>query len=413
MSASNFKANHIVLLYGGLIRVGGAERLMFEEEKYLRENGFKTTILTFDFEKEVLFGQTYKPNIYVFNMKYNSKNLLIRTAYRILALRRKLREIRPDIIISANAWDCTHLYFATLFTPFPYVTHIHGTIFWFHDDLLKYALIHRKVFNEIRESVIGHKEFISPTSPRTGLAKGILKEFAAIAMYKAVRKAKKIFVITNQMRWEVSKLYSKDAVALKGAFPTEILDYKPKQNIKKKLGLEDKRMILNVNRLDPRKRVDLLIKAFGKICPHFSDIVLVIGGVGKEEGRLKDLTNQLNLTDKIKFVGQIREQELWDYFACCDIFVHPFWREFGIAAYEALALNRKVVWSTEMEIDEILKGNRHIFAANPTVDDFAQAMEKALITEVTEKNDLSHYTWDKYCEGIMKELGLPPLSPHL
>ena len=75
-----------------------------------------------------------------------------------------------------------------------------------------------------------------------------------------------------------------------------------------------------------------------------------------------------------------------------------------MVAYEALAMNKKVVWSSEVEIDEHLAGNKHVFAANPTADDFAKVMEKALATEVTEVNDLSVYSFDNYCERIVKEL---------
>ena len=399
------KTNHIVLLNGDLTEAGGAERLTFEEARYLEKKGFNTTILTFDFRKEVLFNQAYKLNIHVFDMKYNGMNFVVQSIYRIMALRKQIWDIKPDLIIASNSWDCTYLYFATLFTPFQYATHIHGSIFWFIDDPLKYALIHRKVFHEIRESVAGHQEFI-PLRLRINFTRRVIAEFAAIAMYKAVRKAEKVFVLSNQMRWEISRLYDKDAVVLKGGFSLDVLNYRPKQDIKRKLGIENKKMILNVNRLDPRKRVDLLIKAFGKVSDSYDDVVLVIGGTGKDEKKLKVLSAELNLTNKIRFVGHIKEQELWDYYSSCDVMVHPNWAEFAIAPLEALALNKKVVWTTEMEIDETLKGNKYIFPADPTVDDFAIAIEKALNTEIKAKYYLDVYTWDRYCEGIMKELDL-------
>jgi glycosyltransferase involved in cell wall biosynthesis len=408
VDSGNQKNKKVILFCGGLVGVGGAERLMFEEAKYLEKQGFETHILTFNFKEEVLFNGTYKPNIEQIGYRTRSNNLLLRgicLIRNIPALRRKLRQIKPNIILLTSAWGSISFYFATLFTRYSYSTHIHSTIFWAEDDLLtKYAFIHRKVFNEIRESVIGHKEFISVKPPKSGLVRRILNEFIAIAMYKGVRKAKKIFVLSNQMKWEVSKLYGKDAIVLKGAFPKEILYYKPKQDVKAKLGLRDKRMILNVNRLERRKRVDLLIKAFKQVSERFSDVFMVVGGVGPEEETLKDLAKQLNLADKINFAGYIREEELWDYLAACDVFVHPNWADFAIAAYEPLALQKKVVFSTEMEIDEHLANNKHIFAAKPTVDDFAAAIEKALNTKIIEKNDLSFYTWDKYCGKMVKEL---------
>ena len=406
--SDNPKIKKVILFCGRLVGIGGEERLMFEEANHLEKNGIETRILTFNFREKVLFNGVYDVNIEQVGHKAGSKNLLLKIIQKIKnirALRQKIKGIKPDAIISTSAWGCTNLYFSTLFTPFSYVTHIHGTIFWFHGDLTKYAFIHKKVFNEIRESVVGHKEFIPAKQPKSSLRKKILKEVSATAMYLGVRKAKKIFVLSNQMRWEVNKLYGKDAIVLKGAFPSEILNYKTKLNIKEILGLTDKRMVLNVNRLDLRKRVDLLIQAFKQICDDkFDDVMLVIGGVGPEEVNLKALVKELNIQDRVKFIGYIKEEELWDYLASCDLFVHPNWADFAIAAYEPLALQKKVVWSTEMEIDEHLSTNRHIFPANPTVDDFTQAIKKALNTDVRKKDDLSMYTWDTYCGRILREL---------
>ena len=193
-------------------------------------------------------------------------------------------------------------------------------------------------------------------------------------------------------------------MVVKGAFPSEILGYGPKQDIKLRLGLNGQRMILNVNRLEVRKRVDMLIRAYRKLADRVDKTVLVIGGVGEDEDELKELAGQLGDKGDIRFIVYIWEEELWDYIAACDLFVHPNWADFAIAAYEPLALQKKVVWSNEMEIDEHLAGNKHIFIAQPTVDDFARTMEKALATEVNEKNDLSAYTWDNYCQKIVKEI---------
>ena len=406
MDGDDPRIKRVILFSGGLVGVGGAERLLFEEAKYFEKKGIETHILTFDFREEVLFNRAYNMNIEQIGHRTESKNLLlkiIREIKNIYALRRKIKEIKPDVIISTCAGNCVSLYLATLFTPFFYVTHIHETMFWCEgsDDLTKYAFIHRKVFNEIRESVVGHKEFISIRPPKSSLVKRIFKEAYAVATYMGVRKAKKIFVLSNQMRWEVNKLYGKDAIVLKGAFPPEIFTYKPKENIKEKLNLENKRMILNVNRLVRRKRVDLLIKAFKQVSDRFEDIVLVIGGVGPEEERLTSLAKELNIQHMVKFVGYIKEEELWDYFASCDVFAHPDHADFDISAYQPLAMQRKVVWSSEMEINEYLSKNKHIFSGNPTVNDFAEAIEKALTTEVIEKDDLSNYTWDMYCENIL------------
>ena len=404
---SPVQKKRVVLFSGMLLGVGGAERLLLEEADYFRGIGIETRVLTFDFREQVLFNRSYRVSIEQVGRPPGRGNLLskvITAAFNIIALRKQLRRIKPDIIISSSAQACVYLYFATLFTGYPYVTYVHGSIFWFHTDLMKYARIHRDVFNEIRDSVPGHREFIPPEMPKIGRLSRVVNELAAITVHHAMQKARKVFVHSEQMKWEVGKLYGKEAVVVKGAFPSEILGYGPKQDIKLRLGLNGQRMILNVNRLEVRKRVDMLIRAYRKLADRVDKTVLVIGGVGEDEDELKELADQLGDKGDIRFIGYIREEELWDYIAACDLFVHPNWADFAIAAYEPLALQKKVVWSNEMEIDEHLAGNKHIFIAQPTVDDFARTMEKALATEVNEKNDLSAYTWNNYCQKIVKEI---------
>ncbi len=396
----------IVIFCAELIGVGGEERLLFEEARYIQGLGIDLQIIVYRLKEEVFFNQTYRMNVkeigYRTRRGYAKK--LLEKIRCILALRKEIRKIKPDVIISTSSADCADLYFATLLTPLRYVTHIHGTIFWFPNELLKYALVHRKVFHEIRESVIGHKEFIPAKPPESSLARQVVKEFAAFFRILGVRKAGRVFVLSNQMKWEVGKLYNKEATVLKGAFPEKIFRYTPSQDIRARLGLQGKRIILNVNRLDPRKRVDLLIKSFKLLLGRFDDLVLLIGGRGPEASNLEKLVSMLDLQDKVRFLGYIEEGELLDYVSCCDIFVHPNWADFAIAAYEALALQKKVVWSVEMEIDENLAGNRHVFAALPTVDGLAEAMENALTTVVPENNDLSAYTWERYFSALMSEI---------
>ncbi|MBA7701313.1 hypothetical protein ES703_110048 [subsurface metagenome] len=142
---------------------------------------------------------------------------------------------------------------------------------------MKYALIHMGVFREIRKSVEGHLKFIPSKLARCGPWEYVKSEFGAMLDYLAIRNAKKIFVLTEHMRWEVGKLYNRGAVIAKPGLDPKMFRYKPNKDIKKELGLEDKMVVLNVNRLDPRKRVDLLITAFdcaitksGSISRNFS-----------------------------------------------------------------------------------------------------------------------------------------------
>lgn len=381
--------NKVVLFCAGLTGAGGEERLLWEEEKFFREKGIETTVLTFSLDKNALYD--YKPErLEVIKAEPSFVS-------RIIALRRKLRQIKPDIVIASSNWNAILLYLATMFTSIPYITHVHGTLFWFIGDTLKYTLIHKRVFSEIRESIIGHKEFI-PVRPQCSFKRRIASEFLAILDYLAIRKARKIVTLTDQLKWEIKKLYDKDAVVARGCLPREALSYKPKKDIKQKLGLQDKRIIFSVGRLDPRKRIDVLIKAFARILSKYNDLYLLIGGTGEDEERLKKLAEELDIRGSVKFLGFIPDAELFDYYAACDVFAFPSWTSSGITPYEALAVGKKVVWTKEA--DEPVLGDKHVFVANPNVADFARGLEEALDTDVEGNVDLSDYTWDKYFETV-------------
>ena len=383
------KLEKIVLYHSAIVNPGGAERLLLEEYNFLRKIGIRTWLLTFNVKKDALFN--YK--VSDLEVLSGGDNFL----FKVVSLRRRLREINPDLVISACG--SLELYLATAFTSIPYVLHIHGSLFWFDGDLLKYALIHKGVFNEVRESVMGHKEFI-PLKPKCGLVNRIKLEFAAILDYLAVKKAKKIFVLSPHMKWEVAKIYGKDAIVLRGAIRSCLLNYNPRQGIKKKLKLTGKKIILSVSRLDPRKRVDVLMKAFAKLITEFNDIVLVIVGTGPNKAKLTALAKKLGLNGRIIFTGYVNDDELWDYYAAWEVFATRAWADFDIAPYEALALQKKVVWSSEMAEDPRM--HEYVIVTDPSVDDFAEGIKKALMTKVNTKLDLRRYTWENYFKTIFK-----------
>lgn len=399
----------VVLFFRKLANPGGAERTMFEEAVAFRRQGIDAPILTFSLDPSALFEPPYRVQVtQLGGIPRGRVWPLIAEIRNVWLLRRALRRLRPDIVLASSGIDCIALFFATLGLSVPYAAHIHGTIFWFDatymTSLLRYASIHRRVYAAIRESVIGHREFVPGRPPRLGVGRGLAVEVLARVMTTAIRRARTLFTLTRHMAWEVQQLYRREAIPIKGGVSGDLLSYLPRDDVKRRLGLEGRRVVLNVNRLDPRKRVDLAIRAFHRLAGAYPDLQLVIGGTGPEEGRLRTIARELGLHGRVRFVGYIREDELWDYLAMCDVFVHPNWAEFAISPYEALALQRKVVWSSEMEMDEDLRNNRHIFIADPTVEDFAAAMDRALRTDVRGIDDLSRYTWASYTAQVLSAL---------
>jgi len=87
-----------------------------------------------------------------------------------------------------------------------------------------------------------------------------------------------------------------------------------------RLKIHDKRVLLTVARLDQRKGHDKVLHAMPQL-PQ--DVVYLIGGTGREESRLRQITADLNLEDRVHFLGFVPDEDLPTLYNLCDVFVMP------------------------------------------------------------------------------------------
>jgi glycosyltransferase involved in cell wall biosynthesis len=102
------------------------------------------------------------------------------------------------------------------------------------------------------------------------------------------------------------------------------------------LELDDRPVVLYVGRLQPRKRVDLLLCAAAKATPRCQ---LLIAGEGPDRERLEALAAQEY--PETRFLGDRRGEQLADCFLAADLFVMP--GTGGLALQEALAYGKPAV----------------------------------------------------------------------
>jgi len=65
--------------------------------------------------------------------------------------------------------------------------------------------------------------------------------------------------------------------------------------------------LLAVGRLSPEKGLDLLLRAIAELAPSYPQLRLTIAGTGPQEHSLRLLTQELNLTEKAKFIGYVTD----------------------------------------------------------------------------------------------------------
>jgi len=107
----------------------------------------------------------------------------------------------------------------------------------------------------------------------------------------------------------------------------------------RKITKDSKINLLFVGRLVPYKCADILIEAISRLEPRVREkVYLTIVGDGQERNSLEAQVRELNLVEKVKFVGWVNQEKTLEYYQQADIFSFPSIREFGGAVVlEAMA----------------------------------------------------------------------------
>lgn len=95
--------------------------------------------------------------------------------------------------------------------------------------------------------------------------------------------------------------------------------------------------ILYVGAIEPRKNINILIKAFNIISTRFNDLNLVIAGrAGWKNKNIYQLVDKLKLGSRINFTGFIEDIDLPAVYQAAKVFVYPSSYEgFGLPPVEA------------------------------------------------------------------------------
>ncbi len=117
----------------------------------------------------------------------------------------------------------------------------------------------------------------------------------------------------------------------------------PSVTLKQDLGIPAGSLLIGmVNRLDPFKGVDLMLKALPRLRERHPNVFLGIVGNGPERPRLERLTQELGMTHAVRWLGE--RADLGNVLRSYDLFVTPSRKEaFGMAALEAMACGLPVL----------------------------------------------------------------------
>ena len=177
------------------------------------------------------------------------------------------------------------------------------------------------------------------------------------------RRAKRLFVISATVQQRLRRW---------GQYESEVLYPPPPQRPYRTDRYGD--YIFGVSRLTPLKRFDLVLRALAE--PAAAGIRCVIAGEGGELDVLLRLRRQLDLDDRVEFIGRIDEATLLSHLARCRAVVFPTFNEdYGFVTVEAFACAKAVITCQDSGgPSELVRDGGNGFVVAPTPEAMAQAL---------------------------------------
>lgn len=119
-------------------------------------------------------------------------------------------------------------------------------------------------------------------------------------------------------------------------------------------GTKGRRLVLFCSRIDPKKGLDVLLRAFAQVASP-EGVALVVAGSGDRRFlyELQDLCVRLRIEDRVIWTGFLDGDEKWEAIKASTLLVLASHSEnFGVAVAEAMAMGKPVVVSNHVAIHE-------------------------------------------------------------
>lgn len=173
---------------------------------------------------------------------------------------------------------------------------------------------------------------------------------------------------------------------------------------------QGRQIIFTSRRLVHRVGIDKLLNALALIKPKMPDIWLAIAGRGPLEAELKQQVEELELHDRVKFLGFLPDEQLPIAYQAADISIMPSqsFEGFGLAILESLSCGTPVICTPVGGMPEILEPfSPELITSSIDAKAIAEKLEQVLLNKVSvpSKEDCRQYAsvnfnWDKIASEV-------------
>lgn len=247
-----------------------------------------------------------------------------------------------------------------------------------------------------------HKEFSKTSSKKINLVMNLLSSISiknadiiwANSNY-TLQQAKQYFDLKNKKVFYGASIDQKK-------FKNLNLELEIKNILKKKYEIT-KKTLLFVGTLEPRKNLKFLLTLMSKLKTEGFQL-LVVGGKGWGKTYIKEVVEDLNLNEDVKFLGYISDEELVELYNIVDIYISTSLNEgFGLPQLEAMNCGCPVISPHNSAMIEVVEN------AGETIEGWNENLWIEAIKKVyDEKSSYSlkslekakEYNWKKIIESF-------------
>lgn len=214
----------------------------------------------------------------------------------------------------------------------------------------------------------------SPEKPADYLLKYVFHPMNMIMDNVAARSADAIITISEQMEVQLSERYRLHPERITTiSHGVDTSRYRPYDDGHPAVS-EDHLTLLFVGRLISRKGVDLAIRSLA--ATGRQDIQLLIAGTGRLENQLKRLSSNLNVSDRVQFLGYVPDEKLPLLYASADVTLFTsVYEGFGLVLLESLSSGTPVIGPPVGGVPDMIENDVTGYIVERDPDSFATKIE--------------------------------------
>jgi glycosyltransferase involved in cell wall biosynthesis len=253
--------------------------------------------------------------------------------------------------------------------------HSLGTTTPMHGPFLRVTTVHDLIYH--------HYPGAFPAPARLGLK---------LVVPLGARRSHRVQVSSGATRDEVVQLLhvprdKVDVVPL-GIGMREIADPTPEADLRARLDLGARPVLLSVAAALPHKNLDRLLRALSGLDGADAPVLVLAGHAGRETERLRAVAAEVGVAERVRMTGWLSDADLDGAYRLARGFVYPSLHEgFGIPVLEAMRRGTPVACSDATSLPEVAGDAALLF--DPTSVDAMGAAMRRLLGDAALREDLA------------------------